>query len=93
MLPLLAVTVMVGCAANPRDRARADFIAQLQSEGGVTQEQATCIVDTFFEHRSTAELQAFFARKNLTDAERAEFATLGKQCVAPTSASTPPTKA
>jgi hypothetical protein len=93
VLPLLAVTVMVGCAANPRNHARADFITQLQTEGGVTQEQATCIADKFFEHRTTAELKAFFARKNLTDAERAEFATLGKQCVAPTSASTPPTKA
>jgi hypothetical protein len=93
VLPLLAVSLVAGCSANPRDHARADFITQLETEGGITHEQATCIVDKFFAHRSTAELNAFFARKNLTDAERAEFATLGKQCVAPTSASTPPTKA
>ena len=93
VLPLLAVSLVVGCSANPRDHARADFITQLETEGGISHEQATCIVDKFFEHRSTAELKAFFARKVLTEAERTEFATLGKQCVAPTSASTPGTKA
>jgi hypothetical protein len=93
LLPLMALTAVAGCSSNPRAHARADFVNQLETEGGISHDQATCIVDKFFAHRTTDELKAFFARKVLTEAERTEFATLGKQCVAPTSASTPPTKA
>ena len=93
LVPLVAVGVLAGCSSNPREHARADFVNQLETEGHISHEQAVCIVDKFFEHRTTDELKAFFARKDLTPAEQAEFASLGKQCVAPTSASTPPTKA
>ena len=89
---LVGATTFVGCGANPREHARSDFVTQLEHDGGISHEQAICIVDKFFAHRTTGELKAFFARVNLTDAERAEFATLGQQCVAPTSASTPAAK-
>jgi hypothetical protein len=89
LLPLFS---LAGCAVNPRDHARTDFVNQLEHDGGITHDQAVCIVDKFFAHRTTDELKAFFARKNLTDTERAEFAALGKQCVAPTSAGAPASK-
>jgi hypothetical protein len=84
---------MAGCGSSPRDHARSDFVNQLATEGGISHEQATCIVDKFFEHRTNDELKAFFARKTLTEAERSEFAALGTQCVAPTSVSAPATQA
>lgn len=78
---LLTVPVLpfVACAST-RDRAHDDLVDQLVDEGGLDRSVADCVVDGFFEHRSTEELKAFFERDGLTEAERLEFARLGDAC-------------
>ncbi|MGB8858197.1 MAG: hypothetical protein WCC60_03025 [Ilumatobacteraceae bacterium] len=78
LLPLLLVLV-VACAST-RDRAHDDLVDQLVGEGGLSRSVADCVVDKFFEVRTTQELKEFFDREGLTDAERAEFARLGEEC-------------
>ncbi len=79
-LPLLvAVPALAGCRSS-RDDARRQFTEQLETEGGLSHSVAVCIVDKFFEERTTEELKAFFERKDLTAEESAEFKTLGEQC-------------
>jgi hypothetical protein len=71
--------VLVACASG-RDTARDGLVGQLVDEGGLSRAVAECVVDGFFENRSTDELRAFFEREELTDSERAEFARLGQRC-------------
>ena len=79
-LPLLvAVPALAGCR-SPRDDARRQFTEQLETEGGLSHSVAVCLVDKFFEERTTEELKAFFERKDLTADESAEFKQLGEQC-------------
>ena len=83
MLSLLIVSIglvtVTGCG-SVRDRAHDDLVDQLVTEGGLPEAVAGCVVDKFFEARTTEELKEFFARKGLTEAESAEFARLGDEC-------------
>ena len=76
--PVVAV-VLVACA-SARDTARDGLVDQLVDEGGLSRSVAECVVDGFFEDRTTDELRQFFERAELTAAERDEFARLGEQC-------------
>jgi hypothetical protein len=73
------VFALVACGGS-RDRARGDLVDQLV-EGGLPDEIAECVVEAFFDARDDDELREFFARDDLTDAEREEFARLGEACV------------
>jgi len=80
VMALVVGVGVAGCGEGPgRTQARANLIEQLVGEG-LTDSIATCIVDAFFEGKSDDELQAFYARKQLTDGERAEFVSLGARC-------------
>jgi len=83
MLSVLIVSfglaTLVGCG-SVRDRARDDLVDQLVVDGGLARPVADCVVDKFFEVRTTDELKKFFEREGLTDAENAEFARLGQEC-------------
>jgi hypothetical protein len=76
----VAVLLTLAACADSRAGAHNDFITQLITEGGLNRPQATCVVDKFFETRSTDELKRFFARRDLTEAERADFAAIAKAC-------------
>ena len=76
---VLLVLALTGCV-DSRGSARSDFVTQLITEGGLDRAQATCVVDKFFATRSTDELKKFFARKDLTAAERADFAAIAAAC-------------
>lgn len=78
LLPILAV-VLVACG-SARDEARDGLVDQLVDDGGLSRSVAECVVDGFFEDRTTDELREFFERDELTDAEQAEFARLGQAC-------------
>ncbi len=75
----LGLTTLVGCG-SVRDRAHDDLVDQLVNDGGLSRPIADCVVDRFFEVRTTDELKKFFEREGLTAAERAEFARLGDEC-------------
>lgn len=81
-VPAVCLLALPACG-SPRDNARDDFVEQFVQEGGLPRAVAVCVVDAFFAARSTDELKAFFARTQLTDAERAEFARLGEHCAPP----------
>jgi len=74
----VGLVTLTGCG-SVRDRAHDDLVDQLVS-GGLARPVADCVVDKFFEVRTTQELKEFFEREVLTDAERAEFARLGEVC-------------
>ncbi len=81
---LVLLSVLVPLATSCRDsgsrqRARAELVQQLV-EGGLGRAVADCVVDGFFDVRNDGELREFFARDELTDAERREFALLGEAC-------------
>ena len=78
---LAAVPALASCRA-PREDARRQFTEQLQQEGGLPHDVAVCVVDRFFDARTTQELKEFFARTDLTAAESAEFKQLGDECSA-----------
>ena len=78
-LLLVFVVALVGCA-SARDSARDGLVDQLVNEGGLSRAVAECVVDGFFEDRTTDELREFFDRDELTAAEQAEFVRLGQQC-------------
>jgi len=81
VLSALALSfALVACASSGRDDARDGLVDQLVSEGRISRSIAQCVVDGFFEDRSTDDLREFFERDELTDAEQAEFARLGEQC-------------
>lgn len=82
LAPLLVLSLagLVSCR-SVRDDARQQFTQQLEDEGGLPHEVAKCVADRFFEERTTDELKDFFERVGLTEAERAEFARLGNECV------------
>jgi predicted transcriptional regulator len=82
----LVTLALTGCTDARKD-ARGKFVEQLQAEGGLPQEMAECVVDRFFEDRTTQELREFFERKDLTEAERAEFQQLGDECAPDTTGS------
>jgi hypothetical protein len=74
------VLVASACGeSRTRREARRELVAQLV-EGGLTEQVADCVVETFFDARNDGELKDFFARERLTDDERAEFARLGELC-------------
>ena len=75
----LGLVTLAGCG-TVRDRAHDDLVEQLVHDGGLAHSVADCVVDKFFEARSTDELKKFFQRDNLTTAEAAEFARLGEEC-------------
>lgn len=75
-------SAMVVSCADDKAHARDEFITQLITEGGLDRPQATCVVDKFFATRGVEELKRFFARKDLTEAERADFAAIAKACIA-----------
>lgn len=79
----LAIAPLVAGCASPRENAHDQFVDQLVDDGGLDRKVAECVVDRFFDGKSNDELKAFFERKELTTAERAEFARLGQEC-APT---------
>ncbi|MBP9052133.1 MAG: hypothetical protein KBF94_05885 [Ilumatobacteraceae bacterium] len=83
VLASMSLVTLVACG-TVRDRARDDLVEQLIDEGGLQRAVSECVVDKFFEVRTTQELKEFFAREGLTDAERAEFARLGVECAPPT---------
>ena len=79
----LAVSfTLVGCASSGRDEARDGLVDQLVDEGGLERSVAECVVEGFFDERTTEELREFFERDELTDAEQAEFVLLGEECAA-----------
>ncbi len=80
ILLLSAGLALVGGCGSVRDQAHDDLVDQLVGEGGLARPVADCVVDRFFEARTTEELKEFFAREGLTDAEGAEFARLGEEC-------------
>ena len=75
------LVVLIACG-SVRSHARDDLVGQLVDEGGLERSIAECVVDKFFEQRTTLELKQFFQREGLTPAERVEFARLGQECVA-----------
>ena len=75
----IGLATLSGCG-SVRDRAHDDLVDQLVGEGGLARSVAECVVDKFFEVRTTEELKEFFERKGLTEAENAEFARLGQEC-------------
>ncbi len=80
VLASVLVPLASGCRdSGSRARARADLVRQLV-EGGLEREVADCVVDGFFDVRNDGELREFFARDELTGAERDEFAVLGEAC-------------
>ena len=82
LLSILAVVcagVLVACG-SARDEARDGLVNQLVNDGGLSRSVAECVVDGFFEDRTTDELREFFERDELTEAERAEFVRLGQAC-------------
>ncbi|MFZ4719144.1 MAG: hypothetical protein ACOYMR_06950 [Ilumatobacteraceae bacterium] len=81
LLVLLSV-VGAACSKSSRNSARADFVQQLTDEGGLPPEVAQCVADRFFAERTDQELKEFFARKELTEPESAEFQQLGTDCLA-----------
>jgi uncharacterized lipoprotein YajG len=86
LVPLVGLVVIAGCSHSSRGTALGQFTRQLESKGGVTHEQATCIATKFFATRTDQELADFFARPELTEPEQAEFARLGVECVRANSA-------
>ncbi|MCB1000732.1 MAG: hypothetical protein KDB40_15665 [Acidimicrobiales bacterium] len=66
--------------SRSRQRARTELVDQLVA-GGLERPVADCVVEGFFVVRNDAELRDFFARDELTEAERAEFAELGEDCL------------
>lgn len=78
-LMILLAVALVACG-SARDEARDGLVNQLVSEGGLSRSVAECVVDGFFEDRTTDELREFFERDELTDAEQAEFVRLGQAC-------------
>jgi hypothetical protein len=79
---LVGVTVVAGGGAcsNARDRARDEFVDQLVNDGGLSEGEAKCIVDRFFDDRTTDELREFFKNDDLTEAEAAEFGAAAAAC-------------
>ena len=82
-LPILAVVLvaLVACG-SARDEARDGLVNQLVDDGGLSRSVAECVVDGFFEDRTTDELREFFERDEHTNAEQAEFVRLGQACSA-----------
>ena len=80
---LATLTLVAGCRPSSRERARAEFIEQLTTEGGVPADLAECVADGFLGSRSTEEMQAFFERPELTAEEADEFARLAEECTTP----------
>lgn len=79
----VAAVPSAACAKGvARERARQELVDQLV-EGGLDRTIADCVVEGFFAERTDAELKAFIARPDLTEAERAEFARLGESCQPP----------
>jgi hypothetical protein len=82
----LAVAVLsVSCGSPARDDARDSLVQQLR-DGGLDRPTAECVVDAFFKGKTNDELKGFFERPTLTADERSEFARLGRQCQAGSSA-------
>jgi uncharacterized lipoprotein YajG len=81
LVPLVGLVLVAGCSHSSRSTALVQFTRQLESKGGVTHEQASCIATKFFETRTDKELADFFARPELTEPETAEFARLGNECL------------
>jgi uncharacterized lipoprotein YajG len=81
LVPLVGLVLLAGCSHSSRFTALAQFTRQLESKGGVTHEQASCIATKFFATRTDKELADFFARPELTEPEQAEFARLGNDCL------------
>ena len=81
-LLLLAVATFgaTGCAASSRGPAQEEFVQQLVDEGGFDPVLAECIAERFFELRTDKDLKEFFEREELTDAEAAEFRSIGAAC-------------
>lgn len=71
---------VASCASSARSTAHDQFVHQLERDGGLTHGQALCVADKFFAARTDQELKDFFARKDLTEPEQAEFARLGDEC-------------
>ena len=86
VVPLVGLALLAGCSHSSRSTALAQFTRQLESKGGVTHEQASCLATKFFAGRTDQELAAFFARPDLTEPEQAEFARLGNECLRANSA-------
>ncbi len=80
LVPLVGLALLAGCSHSSRGSALAQFTRQLESKGGVTHDQASCIATKFFANRTDQELADFFARPELTEPEQAEFAKLGADC-------------
>ncbi len=83
LVVLLAVTAVVsfaGCSKSSRGSAQEEFVRQMIDEGGLDPAVAECIADRFFELRTDQDLQEFFEREELTDAESAEFRAIGAAC-------------
>ena len=70
---------LAGCS-SARATAFEQFAHQLQRDGGLTHGQAVCVATKFFDARTDQQLKEFFARKDLTEPEQAEFARLGDEC-------------
>ncbi|MCB0979762.1 MAG: hypothetical protein H6513_07350 [Acidimicrobiaceae bacterium] len=80
---LLAVLVLpAACSRGDggRAKAEAEFTQQLV-DGGLDPTVAECVVEKFFDGRTNDELNDFFLRAELTNEERAEFASLTKKCI------------
>jgi uncharacterized lipoprotein YajG len=86
LVPLVGLLLLAGCSHSSRGTALAQFTRQLESKGGVTHEQASCIATKFFASRTDQDLAAFFARPELTEPEQVEFARLGNECLRANSA-------
>ena len=80
-LVVVAGLVASACGeSGARRDARRALVDQLM-DGGLSEDVADCVVAGFFDARNDDELQEFFAREQLLDNERAEFARLGETCL------------
>ena len=68
------------CSKSSRGSAKAEFVQQMIDEGGIDPAVAECIAERFFELRTDKDLNEFFERDELTDAEAAEFRSIGTAC-------------
>ena len=80
LLVVAAALSTSACSKSSRGSAQAEFVQQMVEEGGIDPAVAECIADRFFELRTDKDLKEFFERDELTDAEAAEFRSIGTAC-------------
>jgi len=73
---LLAIAALLGACGSSYDRE--EFISELQTDAGITTEQATCVVDTLEEEWGTDRLDD---RGDLTAEEETRLGEVAVACL------------